>query len=168
MLLGERTMSLVTLTDAQIQDLVSCSKRVENPRSKVRREGKHERRDYRVLSDDGRYEFVLFTRQSTVISDSFTAGLRWKSKTGEEVILMRCNGSDHPHGNAIERNEFGAQTHVHHATERYIVAGKKPESFAQPTENYTNLVGALQELVRLANIAGLETKPDQPDLFAQT
>jgi len=161
-------MSLVTLTDVQIQDFVSCRKRVENPGSKARTEGKHVRRDFRLVSEDGRHDFVLFTRQSTVISDSFSAGLRWKSKTGEEVILMRCNGSDHPHGNAIERQEFAAQTHIHRATERYIVAGKKVESFAQPTETYTTLSGALHELARLANIVGLETKPDEPDLFAQS
>ena len=161
-------MSLLTLTDVQIQDFVSCSKRVENPGSKARTEGKHVRCDFRVLSEDGRHAFVLFTRQSTVISDNFSAGLRWKSKTGEEVILMRCNGSDHPHGNSIEREEFGAQAHIHRATERYIVAGKKVESFAQPTETYTTLSGALHELVRLANIVGIETEPDEPDLFAQS
>ena len=161
-------MSLVTLTDAQIQDFVFCRKRVEKPGSKARIEGKHLRRDFRVVSEDGRHEFVLFTRQSTVINDNFSAGLRWKSKTGEEVILMRCNGSDHPHGNSIERDEFGAQAHVHLATERYIVAGKKAESFAKPTENYTTLSGALHELLRLANIVGLETKPDEPDLFVQS
>lgn len=161
-------MSLVTLTDAQIQDFLSCQKRVENPGSRARTEGKHVRRDFRVLSEDGRHEFVLFTRQSTVISDNFSAGLRWKSKTGEEVILMRCNGSDHPHGNSIERDEFGAQTHIHRATERYIVPGKKAESYSQPTERYMTLAGALHELVRLANIAGLETRPDEPDLFAKT
>lgn len=161
-------MSLVTLTDAQIQGFMSCRKRVENPGSKARTEGKHVRRDFRVLSEDGRHEFVLFTRQSTVISDNFSAGLRWKSKTGEEVILMRCNGGDHPHGNSIEREEFSAGTHIHHATERYIVAGKKAESFATPSEVYTTLSGALHELVRLANIVGLETKPDEPDLFAKS
>lgn len=161
-------MALVTLTDAQIQDLLSCRKRVENPGSKARTEGKHVRRDFRVLSEDGRHEFVLFTRQSTLISDNFSAGLRWKSKSGEEVILMRCNGSDHPHGNSIECDEFGAQAHIHRATERYILAGKKAESFANPTEEYTTLSGALHELVRLANILGLETKPDEPDLFTRS
>jgi Domain of unknown function DUF1828 len=46
---------------------------------------------------------VIFTRQSTVIASCFSAGLRWKSKTGEDVILLRCNGADHEHFNAIER-----------------------------------------------------------------
>lgn len=158
-------MSLVTLTEAQIAELIGCAKRVENPTARQRAEGKHLRRDFRVVSDDGRHEFILFTRQSTVITDNFSAGLRWKSKTGEEVILIRCNGSDHPHGNSLEREEFGPQAHVHRATERYILAGKKAESFAQATLAYKSLSGALHELVRLANVRGLDTKPDEGDLF---
>lgn len=158
-------MSLLTLTDAQIQEFLACRKRVENPGSKARTEGKHVRRDFRVISEDGRHEFVLFTRQSTVIEDSFSAGIRWRSKTGEEVILARCNGSDHPHGNAFERDEFGAQAHIHMATERYIVAGRKAETFALPTAKYVTLAGALHELVRLASISGIQTQQDEPDLF---
>jgi hypothetical protein len=88
-------MSIPTLTDAQIEALLPTPKRVQNPRSREREEGKHVRRDFRVQSEDGRHEFVLFTRQSTVIQDGFSAGLRWRSKTGEEVILIRCNGADH-------------------------------------------------------------------------
>lgn len=159
-------MSLLALTDAQIQEFLACNKRVENPGSKQRTEGKHVRRDFHVISEDGRHEFVLFTRQSTVISENFSAGLRWRSKTGEEIILARCNGSDHPHGNSLERDEFGAQTHIHLATERYIVAGKKAESFASPTTQYVTLAGALHELMRLANISGLQSQADERDLFS--
>ena len=78
---------------------------------------------------------------------------------------MRCNGSDHPHGNALERQKFGAQTHIHKASERYIVAGRKPETFALPTAEYQSLEGALHHLTELANISGLKTTPDEPDLF---
>jgi len=158
-------MSLSALTDAQIQELLACPKRVQNPGSKSRVDGKHIRRDFQVTSVDDRHQFVLFTRQSLIISDSFSAGLRWKSKSGEDVILMRCNGSDHPHGNSIEQFDFTAQPHVHQATERYIVAGKRAETFAEPTKQYATLTGALHELVRLTNISGLQTQPDEPDLF---
>lgn len=161
-------MAVVALTDAQIREFLTCSKRVENPGSKARTEGKHVRRDFRVVSVDGKHEFVLFTRQSTVIADSFSAGLRWRSKTGEEVILLRCNGSDHSHGNALEREQFDAQQHVHRATERYIAAGRKAESYAEPSESYSTLDGALHELMQLAKITGLSTRPDEPDLFKQS
>ena len=125
-------MSLVALSDVQIDEFLACPKRVENPGSKSRIDGKHVRRDFRVSSDDGRHEFILFTRQSALISESYSAGLRWKAKTGEEVILLRCNGSDHAHRNAVERQEFTAQSHVHRATEKYILAGRKAKSFARP------------------------------------
>lgn len=158
-------MAIETLTDAQIDELLSCAKRVDNPTSRAKTEGKHIRRDYRVTSTDGQHEFVLFSRQSTLIHESFSAGLRWRSKTGEEVILMRCNGSDHPHGNALERQRFSAQAHIHKASERYIVAGRKPETFALPTTEYQSLEGALHHLTELANISDLKTTPDEPDLF---
>lgn len=158
-------MGLETLTDEQIQTFLACAKRVLNPASKTRQDGKHMRRDFRVSSLDGQHEFVLFTRQSTLIDESFSAGLRWMSKTGEEPILLRCNGADHPHGNAIERTRFGAACHVHRATERYIALGKKTESYAEVNSAYSTLEGALHYLVQQANITGLATQPDQPSLF---
>ena len=158
-------MSVLTLTDAQIDELLRTPKRVQNPASREREDGKHLRRDYRVASDDGRHEFILFTRQSTVIKDGFSAGLRWRSKTGEEVILLRCNGSDHPHVNALERDRFESEFHVHKATERYILAGKRSEGHAEPTDAFQTLGGALHEVMRIANISGLTSKADEDDLF---
>ncbi len=162
--IGGSNMSALMLTEAQIENLVSCPKRVENPGSKSRTDGKHVRRDFRVVSTDDKHEFVLFTRQSTVIAESFTAGLRWRSNSGDEVILLRCNGTDHAHGNAIEHEQFEAQQHIHMATERYLVAGRKAEGFALPTVKYSTMAGALHEVTRLANVVGLPTEADEPDL----
>ncbi|MBL8528056.1 MAG: hypothetical protein JNL68_10265 [Burkholderiales bacterium] len=158
-------MSVLTLTDDEIGELLRTPKLVQNPGSREREEGKHLRRDYRVVSEDGRHEFILFTRQSTVIRDGFSAGIRWRSKTGEEVILLRCNGSDHSHVNVLEREQFEAEFHVHKATEKYIVAGKRSEGRAEPTDAFRTLNGALHEVMRLANISGLNTRTDEEDLF---
>lgn len=158
-------MSVLTLTDSQIDDLLRAPKRVQNPASREREDGKHLRRDYRVLSDDERHEFVLFTRQSTIIKDGFSVGLRWRSKTGEEVILLRCNGADHPHVNALERDRFEGEFHIHRATERYILAGKRSEGHAQTTHSFRTLAGALHEVMRIANITGLTSRADENDLF---
>lgn len=158
-------MSIEALSQAEIDALITCPKRVINPSSRLKVEGKHTRHDYQVVSLDGRYEFVLFTRQSTIIAESFSAGLRWRSKTGEEVILMRCNGPDHTHGNAIERTRFELRRHVHVATERYLATGRKAESFAEVTDAYRTLDGALHHLLQLTAISGLNTKPDETDLF---
>lgn len=158
-------MSLETLNDERINELLTCLKRVNNPSVKEKLVDRDLRKDYRVSSLENQFEFILFTRQSTLIPESFTAGLRWKSKTGEEIILIRCNGSDHIHGNKLEQTNFGPACHVHIATERYILAGKKVESFAEVTNQYETLEGALNHLVKLANISGITTRPDQPRLL---
>ena len=167
-------MALETLTDEQIQSLLACAKRVENPQVREKTEGKHLRRDYRVVSLDGEHLFTLFTRQSSRIVNGFSAGLLWKSRTGEEVILLRCNGNDHEHPNKLERTRLIDQCHVHEATERYIAVGKKSEGYAQATTAYHSLDGALHHLSQRANIQGLknvksdETNPNQTKLFNQS
>ncbi len=161
-------MGIETLTDEKIAQLLACLKRVENPQARERQEGKHSRRDYRVVSEDGQHRFGLFTRQSARIVDGFSAGLLWYAKTGEEVMLLRCNGSDHLHPNVLERERIEFQTHVHLATERYIQANRKSEGYAEETQAYNTLTGALHHLVLRANIHGLQTQPDElllPGLF---
>lgn len=158
-------MASESLTDEQIAALVAMPKRVENPNAKARIEGKHSRRDFRVISADGSSEFALFTRQSSLLPQGFSAGLRCLAKSGETVMLMRCNGSDHPHTNGIERDKFVLVCHIHQATERYLAVGKKSEGYAQPTKEYRTLDGALHHIVRQCNITGLKTEPDEPDLF---
>lgn len=158
-------MSIETLSQAEIDELTTYQKRVINPSSRPKTEGRHIRRDYQVASLDGRHEFVLFTRQSTMIAENYSAGLRWRSKTGEEVILMRCNGPGHPHNNAIERTRFELHRHVHRATERYLAVGRKAESFAEVTDAYHTLDGALHHLLQLTSTSGLSTGPDETDMF---
>lgn len=158
-------MASDALTDEQIAALVAMPKRVENPNAKPRSEGQHSRRDFRVISTDGVQEFALFTRQSLLLPQGFSAGLRWLAKSGESVMLMRCNGSDHPHTNGIERDRFELVYHIHQATERYLAVGKKSEGYAQPTREYRTLNGALHHIVCQCSIAGLKTEPDEPDLF---
>jgi len=118
------------LTDEQIAAFLEMPKRVENPNAKARSEGRHSRRDFRVVSTDGFQEFALFTRQSLLLPQGFSAGLRWLAKSGDSVMLMRCNGSDHPHANSIEHDKFEPVCHIHQATERYLAVGKKSEGYA--------------------------------------
>ena len=163
-------MGLETLTDEKIAQLLACAKRVENPQARERQEGKHLRRDYRIASDDGEHRFALFTRQSTTITDGFSVGLIWHAKSGDEIVLLRCNGSDHPHPNVLERVRIEFKCHVHIATERYIQANRKSEAYAEESQAYHTLAGALHHLVQRAHIQGLKTEADavpHPDLFEE-
>ena len=77
-------------------------------------------------------------------------------------MLIRCNGSDHLHPNVLEQELIEFRCHVHVASERYIQANRKAEGFAQASEVYRTLGGALHHLVQQAHIQGLKTEPDGP------
>lgn len=158
-------MASEILTDDQINPLMEMHKRIENPGAKNRIEGKHTRRDFRVKSMDDKHEFALFVRQSTLLPDSFSAGLRWLSQSGESLMLVRFNGPSHPHSNTLEGERFEFEHHIHRATERYLAAGKKDEGYAEVSKEYKTINGALHCLVKKCNITGLATQADESDLF---
>ena len=85
--------------------------------------------------------------------------------SGDTLTLVRYNGSSHAHRNKIEGEAVDFICHIHKATERYIKAGMKAESYAEKTELYSTLEGALHQLMLDCNISGIETKPDEPDFF---
>lgn len=158
-------MTTDTISQEQLDALIGCAKRVEGPTGRERQEAQHRSRDYALRSEDGEYSFVAFTRQNVRVADDFSAGLRWIRPSGADVILVRCNGSSHAHRNALEDGGFADRCHVHLATERYVAADRRIETYAEPDDTYRTLAGALHRLTNIANIAGIETVPDHPDLF---
>jgi 7-keto-8-aminopelargonate synthetase-like enzyme len=160
-------MLAVMLTDKRITELLAMPKAVVNKGARETKDGPVFRIDYQVVARVDDEEFSVFVRRHTVMIDNFTAGLRWLPKSAEPVILMRCNGSSHRHSNQIEGTRFEVgHCHVHVATERYITAGKNAEHYAETTSTYSTAQGALHELCRRCNISGLDTTPDELDLFA--
>jgi len=156
----------ISLSDERIAELISMPKRVANPKARMVPDAKHLKCDYKVASVSGDEEFTIFLRQHSEMPDDFTAGLKWHSTTGEAVVLMRCNGSSHPHKNHIENTRFSAgNCHIHKATERYIERGCEPEHFAEITNGYTSLAGALHRLCVDCNISGIDTTPESHNLF---
>lgn len=157
---------MVAITDERISDLLLLNKQVTNRNARNVEEGKHWKRDYQVVSVDTDDDFAIFVRQHREMVDNFSVGLIWHSKTGESVTLLRCNGASHPHTNHIEGTKFGiGNYHVHMATERYLEIGKNSEHYAEVTAVYNTVNGALHHLCRECRIDGLDTKPDELDLF---
>lgn len=148
-------MSKENLTDQEILELLEIPKRVTNPRSRKKELERHEQWDYEAESDTLPVKrFAIFLRQSTRLKSSFSVGLRLLS-SDTHVTLIRCNGSSHPHKNHIEKERFEAQCHVHIATERYLSIGRKDEGFAEPTDEYNDMRGALMYLMQRCNISNL-------------
>jgi hypothetical protein len=76
-------------------------------------------------------------------------------RDSEGVMLMRCNGPSHEHTNVLEGDKISFKCHVHVARERYLSGNKRDEAYAEATDEYEDLSGALLRLVKACNISGL-------------
>lgn len=149
-----------SLTDEIIEQLLRMPKRVKNPRARSSTKAKHVEQNFDVVCEEGKNEFLLITRQSSIIKASFSCGLLWLPAPGQRVILTRYNGFDHPHSNPIEETKFEFRCHIHKATMRYIQAGRKAEMFAEVTDRYSTMQDALFCLVEDCNIRGFNASDD--------
>lgn len=154
-------MADTLLTDLEIGDLLTCKKTVLNPGARWKDLSTCKQKNYEVVSDGGA-EFEIYLRQNSRISHSFSCGIFLKHPSGETITLARYNGSCHPHTNVLEGGQkIDFTPHIHRATERYMLAGRKPEHYAAATSAYNDLEGALRAMVEDCNISGLQ-KPKPP------
>jgi hypothetical protein len=150
-------MARPILTDARISELLKVDKAVTFAPKRGSEKGKHVEWDFDLESNDG-VKFTVFVRENSMLDDDFSCGLCWASPSGESVILARYNGGSHPHPNRIEGTKLPMHAHVHRATERYMKAGR-PDGYAEPTDLYSNIGGALRSLIQECSISGIESLP---------
>lgn len=156
-------MAFESLTDDKIADLLNCPKRLTNPQMRSKSKEGREQLNYRVIAMDGSgHEFEVYNRQNLRdgMEDDFSCGISWVAPNGETLTLKRYNGSNHNHPNHLEKLSLGYNCHIHIATEKYIKANRKAEGFAEVTNRYNSLKGALHCLVTDCKITGLNTEPD--------
>ena len=152
-------------SDAQIATLLKANKSVygtHNPRTVTK--STHKERNY-TLIDSSKNIYQLYVRQSNRNPSDFSAGLSILDEKGMHHTLTRYNGSSHDHPNTIEGTRTGYNCHIHTSTERYIKAKLKPEGYAENTQRYHSIDGALHCIVVDCNISGIATVADQPLLF---
>lgn len=150
------------LTDEDIDWLLSHAKKITGPKGKPRTQRRSEQRGYFVESVEGSYKFELYTRQNMIDQDHYSCGLIYHAADGTNVPLVRYNGSNHEHRNPLEGGELiRFKCHIHRATQRYIEMGDKAEKYAETTDRYTNLDGALECLLLDCNIAQQEDDGDK-------
>jgi hypothetical protein len=104
-----------------------------------------------TAKDESGNVYRLYQRQSSIDADNFSAGIVWLARDGVSVPLARYNGSDHAHSNPIEGTSFDFVCHIHATTERYAPTSK-PDKYAEETDRYTTLPGALSALIEDYNI----------------
>jgi Family of unknown function (DUF6978) len=155
----------VLLTDAEIEHLLSEAKPLPAAyRSRIKTKPKrgHSERELDVRGGEGS-EFRLILRQSTLNALDFSVILAYRPPGSNQLFrLRRYNGKSHQHTNPIEGNSF-YDFHVHTATERYQDYGLREDTFAEPTDRYGDLAGALKGML---DECGFELPADpQASLF---
>ena len=93
-------------------------------------------------------EFRLVTRQSEANPFDFSIILGYQvPKTNEVYRLRRYNGKHGEHTNVLEGRTF-YDYHVHMATARYREAGLREDTYAEPTDRYSDIGGALDCMLK--------------------
>lgn len=102
-------------------------------------------------------QFRLILRQSMENRLDFSIILAVRVPQSSKLFrLRRYNGKSHEHTNHIERVTF-YDFHIHFATERYQEMGAREDTFAAPTDRYSDIEGALGCLIADARF---EMPPD--------
>ncbi|MGA4530007.1 DUF6978 family protein [Ectopseudomonas chengduensis] len=155
-------MGDIILTDEQIERLISSPKTVTSPGARWKTQRGSRQRNFDLESEGGKLRFLLYLRQNERIRDSFSCGLLYFHAGGERVTLARYIGSDHPHYNPLDGTRSDNHCHIHRATERYMSAGRKAEHYAESTDRYTDLDGALRAMIEDCKISGIYLANQQP------
>ena len=146
------------LTDSEIRRLISLPKTVDK-KERV----KFLSSNWRVINASRRVDvqlqaesdevFSVFLRQSVDDPADFSVGLKVAFRDGSRLNIVRCNGVHGRHRNDMENEHFENECHLHTATERYIQNGSYAEKYAEPTDEYISVEGALEYLLRKCNIS---------------
>ncbi len=155
----------VTYTDSEIDTLVREPKRLPanwRARTQLRPKRGHQERQLNFPGSAGA-EFSLILRKSLVNPLDFSAILAVHVPRSNRLFrLRRYNGRSHEHTNHIEADRF-YDFHIHLATQRYQEIGSREDAYAEITDRYTDIDGAIQSMFE---DAGFEVPPvDQPLLF---
>jgi hypothetical protein len=139
----------VQLSDKEIARLVAEQKELPADwlaRIQLRPKRGHKEQELELKGTSGA-EFVLIFRQSDFNAMDFSVILGYRIPKSSVVFhLRRYNGKHGEHTNIIEGQTFYG-FHIHSATERYQQLGRDAEAFAEPTDRYGDLHGAVRCMV---------------------
>ncbi|MBW8051333.1 MAG: hypothetical protein FVQ77_13540 [Cytophagales bacterium] len=146
----------IFFTDKEIQDLLNEKKHLvvtlDDLLHNMKPKKGHKQAEQFIKRTDGS-SFVLKIRVSNENTLDFSAILGFvPANRTNTFLLRRYNGKSHEHRNRLEKEVFFYDFHIHTATERYQREGAKEEHYAETTDRYSNIQGALDCLIKDCNI----------------
>ena len=128
------------LSDQEIDRLLRETKPLPpdfHTKIQVRPKRGHKEQELDIEGEMGN-DFLLILRQSAINPLDFSIILAFRPKQSNILFrLRRYNGKSHEHTNLIEGNTF-YDYHIHKATERYQNIGAREDSYAEPTNRYSD------------------------------
>ena len=153
----------IIFTDQEITALIKERKVLPNNwRNKLKETKNRGSNEYHlnITGEEGN-KFRVIVRMSVSDPLNFSIVLGVKVPPPKKFFrLRRYNGGNHAHINLIE-NEVMTGFHIHTATERYQMNGTREENYAEPTQRYADVNGALKCLFTEANF-------EDPDALQNT
>lgn len=139
----------VFLSDEEIAKLVGERKELPadyQRRTLVRPRRGHREQELDVAGSAGS-EFRVVLRQSEFNPLDFSAILGYRVPKRNVVFrLRRYNGRHGEHTNTLEEETF-SDFHIHMATERYQQSGFREDTYAERTDRYADLPGAIRCMI---------------------
>lgn len=103
--------------------------------------------------DNNRYRIIINDDFSYSLSFSVIL-LVYHVDTNEKTRLRRYDFHDTEHTNRLEGNSVYGY-HIHKATERYQRNGYRIDDYAESTNRFSNIPGAIKCLIQDANFQGV-------------
>ena len=152
------------ISNELLDQLRSCPKRVTSWVCQDREKPSHIESTCEAISDVGD-DFLIYMRQSKILNDDFSCGIKWKTPDGDWVALARYNGSSHVHTNRIDGEVFVQQCHVHQITVEAVQRGWSHENYAVANDSYATLNEAKHLLANEFNVQDLVPENSQLSLW---
>jgi hypothetical protein len=152
------------ISDDLLTRLRYCQKTVTKWIAVNRPKLKHIESTCEAISDGGD-EFQIYMRQSQILVDNFSCGIKWKSPDGAWITLARYNGSSHTHENKADGRKIVHACHVHQITVEAVLQCWDHENYATATELYSDLDGAKLALSADFSINGLTPNSEQLEIW---
>lgn len=150
------------LTDIEIDVLIQEEKRIARPLVDYRLNLKVKKghKEFELLIERPDHSaFKVIIRQSIENPLDFSAILGFLPPNKSDVFLLRrYNGKSHEHRNKLEKEAAFYDFHIHTATERYQKDGQSEECYAEVTDRYSDLSGAIDCMVSDCKIISTHTQ----------
>lgn len=165
---------MAVITDALLEDVMLCNKiATRADRRRLVFSNRHRKNTIYLSSENGKYEYKLFLRQSEAFIEDFSVGLIWTNPaqffeiSKNCVILLRCQG---PHdGKAPQGTDIHHDFHIHKITlndlqeKRY----QKPSDRKTTTE-FSSFEQAIFYFINAYHVMDMDKVIELPEEVIQT